>query len=269
MKKIKRLLTILLTFIMMMAFTVPVLADDYNDPRLIDGSGILSSSEAEDIEKSLDKVSKEYDFDVAICIIDDLPEGYSVEDFATRYIKECDFGYGTGLTDKCLLTVVMNSRDWCISACGPNEKTFNSWGRGYIGDKVKANGLSDGDYKEAFDEYIYQCERFIKQAKDGKPYGKGNYPKDYKKVILKRAIKTGVIGGLIITIIIMIIMYSNMKSVAKKTEAGHYVVPGSLNLTYANDVFLYSKVSRERKESNSSSSSSSSSGGVSHTSGKF
>jgi uncharacterized membrane protein YgcG len=60
---------------------------------------------------------------------------------------------------------------------------------------------------------------------------------------------------------------AQLKSVAVKTEASDYIVPGSFNLRNSRDFFLYKTVSRVKRESSSSSGSSHSSGGRSSSGG--
>jgi uncharacterized protein len=66
-------------------------------------------------------------------------------------------------------------------------------------------------------------------------------------------------------------MKKKLKTVQKKQAAADYVRPGSLNVIYANEQFLYKNVARVKKESSSSggggSSTHSSSSGRSHGGG--
>lgn len=274
MKRTKRILNLLLalimvTFSIVSAFSVTSRAEE-TMPRLNDYAGLLSSSEANEVLEVLNDVSKKHSFDIVICTVSELPDGYTnIIDFADDYFDYTDFGYGTMDRNGCILVLDMSSRDWRIETTGYGKTVFTDWGIDYIGDQMKKSGLSDGEYADAFKEFAKQCDKFIKQADKGKPYDKNNQPKLDKSVALKKALKTGIIAGVIIAFIIMLFMVASMKSVAKKTEAGHYVVENSLNVTYANDVFLYSKVSRTRKESSSSGGSSTHTGssGVSHGGG--
>lgn len=289
MKKLKRLLPLCLAVIMLCSILLPVMAgnatykkeglihnmalgyEDWTLPRLYDGAGLLSDSDAEDICERLDEISNRQSFDIVICTVERLPEGYSsIVNFADDYFDYNDFGFGTMDRNGCLLVLDMSQRDWYICTTGYGKTVFTDWGIQYIGDKLKENGLSDGKYYEAFLEFIKQCDDFIEQAEDGKPYDVNNQPVD-KKAALKKSILIGIISGLVLALIVVGVMYASMKSVAKKTEAGHYVVPDSLHIDYASDVFLYSKVTKERKESDSGSGGGSSthtgSSGVSHGGG--
>ena len=67
--------------------------------------------------------------------------------------------------------------------------------------------------------------------------------------------------GLIIGLIRVSVLKGQLKSVAIKTEASDYIVPGSFNLRNSRDFFLYKTVSRVRRQSSSGGGSSHSSGG--------
>lgn len=269
MKGIKRFLTILLAFIMVASFTVPALADEII-PRLNDGAEVLSSKEASEILSKLDKVSEKYNYDIVICTTYGLPDGYSqIRNFADDYFDYNDFGHGDMDRNGCLLVLDIQSRDWYICTTGAGKRAFTDWGINYIGEKMKDNGLSDGKYYSAFNEFIDQCDKFIDQANKGKPYDSNNKPAMSKKEALKKSLIIGVIAGVILAILVVACMCVGMKSVAEKTEAGHYVVDGSLRIDSARDVFLYSKVTKTEKESSSGGGSSTHSGssGVSHGGG--
>ncbi len=70
-----------------------------------------------------------------------------------------------------------------------------------------------------------------------------------------------IVIGFIIGLIRVSSLKSKLKSVAIKTEASDYIVPGSFNLRNSRDFFLYKTVSRVKRESSSGGGSSHSSGG--------
>lgn len=78
--------------------------------------------------------------------------------------------------------------------------------------------------------------------------------------------------GLVVAFIVTASMKKKLKTVSFKAGASDYMKPGTLNVTSANDVFLYTNVVKREKpksDSSSGSSSSSSSSGRSHGGGGF
>ena len=69
------------------------------------------------------------------------------------------------------------------------------------------------------------------------------------------AIVVGLVGGLASAIGIMVALRRQMKPVRFQHGAANYAVPGSLNITYSRDIYLYRKVTKTRIQRSSSSSS--------------
>ncbi len=73
---------------------------------------------------------------------------------------------------------------------------------------------------------------------------------DIKKAML---ISYGV--GLLVALITVAVMYGQLKSVRKQQAASQYIIPGSLNVTYSSDVYLYRNVTKIPVQKNNSDSS--------------
>lgn len=282
MKKFSRLFHFLFAFLMLCFSFYALPAKAHNEkfihgmanneteilPRFYDGAGLVSDNEEKELCKKLDEISERRSFDIIVCTVDRLPQNYnSIVNFADDYFDYNDFGHGTMDRNGCLLVINMDTRDWYICTTGYGKTVFTDWGIQYIGDKIKEAGLSDGDYYEAFIEFINQCDDFIEQAEHGRPYDSNNQPPMDKE----KALTIGIVCGIIIGFIVVLVMLACMRTVAKKTEAGYYVVDNSLQIDYANDVFLYSTVTKTKRETDSDSGGGSSthtgSSGVSHGGG--
>ena len=61
--------------------------------------------------------------------------------------------------------------------------------------------------------------------------------------------------GLVIGLITVLVLKGQLKTVRKQNLAHNYVIPGSMQITVQNDLYLYSDLKQTRKESKSSSSS--------------
>lgn len=227
--------------------------------RLVDDADLLTSKEAERIEKKLDKLSQAQDMDIVIVTVDST-DGEDPEDFADDFYDYS--GYGS---DGILLLVSMEDRDWFVSTTGYGITVITDAGLECMADQFVPY-LSDGEYAEAFETFIDLCDDFIEQANTGEPYDRSNLPKgDFK---LGRNLIICLVIGLVVALIATGVMKGKLKSVRMQAKADDYMVPGSLELTRSRDLFLYSQVTRrEKPQASSGSSTRVGSSGTSHGGG--
>ncbi len=222
-------------------------------PRLVDDADLLSSAQENALLSDLDELSEKWQMDVVIVTADVL-YGYSVEDYSDSF-----YAQGGYASDGILLLVSMEDQDVIITPYADAITAFTNDGCEYILDRL-TDKLSDGEYNEAFDIFVQQCDSFLEQAQSGEPYDVGNLPKEpfhiFKSLIISLVI------GLVLALIVTGIMRGQLKSVRGQSAADNYVKSGSLNITYKQDLFLYRNVTRrEKPKSNSGGGGRSSSGG--------
>lgn len=252
----KKVFTLLIVLCLLSAAVLSVAA---SPARLVDDAELLSSKEAERIEKKLDKLSQAQDMDIVIVTVDST-DGEDPMDFADDYYD--DHGYGS---DGILLLVSMEDSDWWVSTTGYGIQVITDAGLDYMADQFVPY-LSDGEYAEAFETFITLCEDFIEQANSGEPYDRGNLPKGEFK--LGRNLLICLVIGLVVALIATGVMKSKLKSVRMQAKADDYMVPGSLELSRSRDLFLYTHVSRrEKPQASSGSSTHIGSSGTSHGGG--
>lgn len=256
----KKILTVVLILLLLIAFAVPVSASEHPS-RLVDEADLLSGSEARELEALLDDISEEAQLDVVIVTVDSL-DGMYARDYADDYFDYNGYGMGSG-KDGILLLVAMEDREWWISTRGFGIRAFTDAGLEYIEDRIIPE-LSDGDYSEAFSAFANLCEDFVRQARSGSPYDWGSLPKE--KFSIVKSLLISLVIGFVAAFIVTAVMKGQMKSVRTKSGASDYIKEGSMTLTHARDLFLYSNVSRVAKpKSNSDGSGThSSSSGASH-----
>lgn len=228
--------------------------------RLVDDADLLSVSEEEYITSRLDEVSENLQFDIVIVTVDDTGS-YSMQEYADDYYDYNGYGYGSGY-DGVLLLVNMYDRDWYVSTCGYGITAITDDGLDYMSEQFVPY-LSNGEYEEAFDVFIDECEFLVTQAYGGTPYDTDSFSNDIDWIFLP----TGIAAGVVIAFIIVGIGASSLKSVRSQPMANDYIVPGSMQITHKRDLFLYSHVNKVRKESNNGSSTHRSSSGRSHGGG--
>lgn len=244
----KRIMTLLLIAIFCLSFGMVVCATEGKSSRLVDFADILTKSEESRLLAILDEISERQLLDVVVVTTNTL-DGKSPMAYADDFYDENGYGFGVP-KDGVLLLVSMEDGDWWISTAGNGITAFTDAGITYISEQFLP-ALSKGDYEEAFTRFAYLCDEFITQARTGEAYDSGTLPKAPFSIgyYLSRAL----LIGLFIALIITIAMRYSMKSVRFQPTASAYVKSGSMNVTEARDLFLYSHVDRRVRQKESSS----------------
>lgn len=230
-------------------FVVPAVsveaAEDSHPVRLVDYAELLDDTEYTELESKLDRISEEYDCDVAI-VTEESINGEDEVAYADDFFDYNDYGMGEDKSGV-LFLITMAERKWCISTHGAAIDIFTDRGQEYISGEVKPS-LSAGDYYEAFDTFTDLCEQFIIQAESGEPYDGDYMPEEPMSPAVWIPICLG--AGFVISLIITGIMRGQMKTVRRKPDAADYMQKDSLHITRSNDLFLYHQISRSAKPKN-------------------
>lgn len=244
----KRLISVALTVVLCISLAVFASAAD-NSGRLYDGADLLTASEEERILSRLDEVSEKYGADVVIVTVDSI--GYQSPGGAANYFyDEMGLDYN-GI----LLLISMEERDWYILESGLCNDAITSSQRDEIGEKM-VDDLSEGDYADAFETYINECEYYINGHINGFSFEWGP------------TLLISLVIGLVAALTVTSVMKAQLKSVRANDTATEYVRQGSMNVRVSRDIFLYRHISRTKKPE-SDSSGSRSGGGRSGGGGKF
>ena len=89
----KKIFGVILSFLLVLSMSVPVMAEDENYQRYLDDAGLLSSSQAQKLEKKLDKISKEHHCDVVIAVAN-TTNGQDIESFTEDFYDSMGYGQG-------------------------------------------------------------------------------------------------------------------------------------------------------------------------------
>lgn len=218
-----------------------------NGNLLYDGADILTDTEEKELIEKLNRVSGEFNVDIAIATVDGTGD-MSVDEYVNYYYDHSGLGYGVE-REGVLFLIDMDSRKFRILSNGGHvaAKAISSDVIDDITDTVTSD-LSDGNYVSAFNSYIDECEYQINGQINGFPF------KGVRNFIISLVI------GLVIALIVTGVMKGKLKSVRKQTEASGYVKDGSLAISESRDTFLYSRVTRTEKQSSSDNNRSSSGG---------
>ncbi len=242
----KQWITLFTVLTLLMLLTSTVFAA--HPPRLVDDADLLTDVEEEVLEAKLDAVSEKNQMDIVVVTVLST-NGASPMAFADDYYDYNGYGYGDTY-DGALLLISMEERDWWISTCGKMINVLDDSTIDYIGDEM-LDDLSMDNYAAAFNTFADECDYYIDP-----PF------EFFMNLLISLAI------GFVIALIVTGIMRGKLKSVRRQAAASEYVKTGSLQVTQANEFFLYRNVSRVRRSNDSNGSSTHrSSSGRSHGGG--
>ena len=218
--------------------------------RLLDDADLLSETEEATLLKKLNTASEKYKVDLVIATVESL-EGATVENYAGLLYDSYGYGFGEK-KDGVLLLVAMEERKWHILTNGLGNTAITDSEAESIGDAFSSY-LTAKDYVNGFNVFIDKCEYQINGEINGFPFPLG------RNLLIALAV------GFILAFIVTGSWKSKLKSVRNQKNATVYTKEGSMNITVANDFYLYSTVTRKAKPEKSSSGSSggSSRGGAS------
>jgi len=247
--KRKNIFSFILMFVMIFIVGIPseVHAETTMQQFILDGAGLLSDEQANNVNATLKKYSEKNNIDIAIITTDSL-DGMTKEDYGYEFIKQF-----TGSNDFMLLTVSMVPGRHELDVAGyglckdriPNNRCTA------IYKKIKSD-MSKGNYEKAFTTY----------AKEVNYYTHHKY--SLKQILIELII------ALIIAVVCILVMIGNAGG-RKTTDCDTYLDPANSRLLAKRDRYLRTSVSKRKIEKSSSSSSGSSGGSSSgsHGGGSF
>lgn len=229
-----------------------------------DEANLLSDEEVRSLNEKCIKASNEYGIGVGIITAYE----YTGDDFM-GWIDEMQEKYDlSGINNSAvILAVSMEERDWGITGYGDAVPMFTAYGREEIGKRI-LDDLSDGNYYDAFSEYVDLAAEFQAQAVSGEAYSEEHtYKEPMHKLLL-------ILGGFLISFVVSLVVVSGWKRAMntriKQDYAGDYYEQDSFRLNRSSDLFLYHRITkRARPKENSQSRSGGMTSSGSGTRGKF
>ena len=242
----RKLALLLVVFVLLLSFS-PAWALERSLPRLVDGAGLLSGSEAIALESRLDEISQRQNMDTIIVTLDGL-EGHHVLDLADDIFDYNGFGMGEA-RNGIILLLSMEERDWAISTSGYGITAFTDAGQKYITDIIVPE-FSKGNFYKGFDSFVDQVDLFVSQARDGDPYDNHNLPKKPMSPIwYLLSLGGGALGGRTVTGS----MKRDLQSVSKQKVAGNYLINTTMEPSKTQDLYLYNIIRRTPRAKSSGS----------------
>lgn len=233
--------------------------------RLADEASLLTLAEKNRVQKELDRISTTWDFDVVVVTVPSL-NGKSAMEAADDFYEEG--GYSE---DGVLLLITMAEREWWISTAGSGISLFSDRELDFLEDCF-LEGLSDGEYENAFLSFAAACEEVLQPGKTPERldrYGEEELDGDWGDPSARRtpgifSIVISVVIGLVAAVTGTGAMKSALKSVQLQPSAANYVRPNSLRVTNSREIFLYRHLSRTAKPKDNGGPSGSHGGGSVH-----
>lgn len=272
---IRKTTAILLLLTVLLCLPLPVRAQTL--PLVVDEADLLTTEEISALEELSFNLTQQYDIQAVILIIDSL-SGVSAQDYADHYYDTA--GYQD---DGVLFLLAMAEREWYISTCGSMIYALTDYGIQQIGEGA-ASYFGDGLWYDGFTHFLSSLPAYLDALEAGSPidgfadYSGDYYHGDQEEVVYYEEEFTPWFGlslfcGIVVAGITVLIMRLCMNTKRAQRNASAYLADGSWNLTQQRDIFLYSTVTKNRKQENTSSHSGGgssvhrSSGGRSHGGG--
>ena len=254
---LKKLTSLLLILLLLGCLALPAAAR--TGSYIVDDAGLLDSDETADLEALAASLSESYGIDIVILTVDSLGGAYA-QDYADAYYDSN--GYGK---DGVLFLLAMAEREWYISTCGSVIYALTDYGIQQLGDGILPY-LSSGHWYEGFRSYLESLPYYLDAYAAGSPVdGYGDYSGDYyhgtqEEVVYYQEEKEpsfplSLLIGLAAGGITVLIMRSTMNTKRSQRGASVYLKDGSWNLHTFRDLYLYSNVTKTRKQQNTSGSS--------------
>ena len=241
MKMTKRVCSLLFAAVMLVAIViVPASAKPTSDGRIIaDNANLFTDSQKTELETLAKEKGAEQNCDIIVNTTTSL-DGYSAQSYA-------DYCHISNYNENSVLLLICvggteGNRDYHISTHGGCIKKLKDSELEDIKDAILPS-LKSGNYYEAAKKYIELSAE--------------NMAPHLKWYMLPLAI----IIGFIIAMLIMSGIRSKLKTVEMQRGAVSYIRNGSMNITASRDTYLYSTVSRTKREKSSGGSSTHSTGG--------
>ena len=208
--------------------------------RIVDDAGLLTADETQLLEDAAYEFRDMYGLDAVILTVDDLG-GRSIASFADDFYDYQGYGVGSEYSGL-ILVVAMAERELYISTCGEAIQRLNDRELDEIIGAVSSE-LSNGNYYDAF-QLFFGFTILSVDFDAGQIYYEEEAGINWLLSIL---IGTAAAG------IAVAVMAGSMNTKRRQHSAGSYLREGSYDLKNRQDIFLYSNVSKVRREQNSGS----------------
>ena len=260
----RTVLTCFLIVCLLISIPVTAYATFQGVQYVVDQADILTDQENIELQDLAQELSQTYGMDILIVTVGNLG-GWSAQDFADGLTENNWWD----TEDAILFLLAMEEREWYISTSGEAITAFTDYSLAKLGDMILPY-LSDGYYYDGFYAYLSALPEYLDAYKAGSPID--GYYSNSATGISSRGSKTiwsvlplSLLIGAAVAAVVILVMRASMNTKRRQSGASDYLVKNTYHLRTQQDMFLYSNVSKSRKQQSSSGSSTHrSSGGRSH-----
>lgn len=251
---IRKLLSFFLCVLLLSGLPLTVFAEE-SLPAVIDQAELLTAQEEMELEETALSLSGTYEMDIVILTADTL-NGASAASFADDYYDQN--GYSE---DGILFLLAMEEREWYISTCGNAIYAFTDYGLDRLGELVVPY-LSEGDYYGGFSVYLEELNVYFEEYRRGFPIDRylDSYSPEHREdvvyyepksqVTIRSVLPISLLIGFIAALATVLIMAYSMNTKRKQHSAVDYLKQDSYHLRTQRDLFLYSNVTKVRRQEN-------------------
>ena len=251
----KKMTSLLIAILLLSCLVLPASAN--GGSYIVDDAGLLYPEEAAALEEKAAALSASYGIDAVILTVDSLGSA-TAKDYADDFYD--NNGYGE---DGVLFLLAMEEREWYISTCGTVIYALTDYGIQQLGEGILPY-LSSGYWYDGFCFYLESVPYYLDAYLFGDPAdGYADYSGDYyhgrqdEVVYYPQNSQPSFLLALMIGLaaggIAVLVMRSTMNTKRPQRGASVYLKDGSWNLRTHQDIFLYSNVTKTRRQQNTSS----------------
>lgn len=268
----KKFPALCISLLLALVLCVPAFAEEKLD-YVTDYAGLLSGEELQTLHQNAVQLAADYDFGVYIILLDDFTnyvDTYDVEAAAEALYLNNELGKRddhSGL----LLMLSMEDRDWAMYAFGYGNTAFTDYGKEYLS-KQFLDDFKHDDWYSGLMDYQHTCGEMLESSiVEDAPIDVDHLPVPPHSRVY--GIVACILLGFLIALLVLFILKSQLKSVAKGTQAEAFVSDGGLTLSERYDIYTHTTQIRvydpPQKSSSSGGGTTTNSNGGSSASGHF
>lgn len=221
---------------------------------VVDQADVLTDQEHIELEGMAQALSEETGCDILIAAVEDM-DGYS----AGEYSAALNSGYWWDSDDAVLFLLAMEEREWYIATFGDAIYIFTDYGLDTLG-AVAVTCFSEGEYYQGFEAFLDMLPDYFVAWQDDAPIDNFAYDPSPRNEVVHYApvqrktfwsvLPVSLLIGILVAAVSLFAMRSSMNTKRGQHSAGDYLRSGSYHLRTHQDIFLYSNLSKTRRQQN-------------------
>ena len=212
--------------------------------RVIDEALIFDAQTLRNLNTLADSISEQYRCDVDVVFLK-TTDSKSAQAYADDYFDYNNCGYGPD-HDGILLLVAVQDRTFAVSTFGYATYAFTDYGQQVL-DEQYLGYFKNNNWAEGARAFIEGCGSLLYSARNGQAVDVPGASRPSAKEGLLKLIPIDILAAFLLAFIPISSMKKKNKNVEEKDDAFDYVRPDSFALSYKNDRFMHSHISKIKK----------------------